>query len=377
MSGPVLVTGMAWSTALGVKLDEVWSRLLAGETGLREVPSEHPVRNLLAAAVPAPPADGTPAERQVALAADTAGRALDDAGLDGAADGVLLVAGTSYGAHLDDAGTTGLHDWAVATAARLGLARPPVSLSTACSSGADAVLVAAELIAAGFAERAVCGGADVLTVAKRLGHTALGTMSPTTLRAFDPRADGMLLGEGAGFLVLESAASAARRGVPAYAVVRGGGASNDAAGMTAPDPTGDSVLLAVRRSLAAAGARAEDVAVVNAHGSGTPLNDAVEACSFGRLWPGERRPTVFATKGALGHSLGATGAIEAIALVLALRDGQVPPVPGLADGPRAMPLPAPAGGPAPIGPGLGVSVTLGFGGFNTSLVLEAVPDDAG
>ncbi|HZB49112.1 MAG TPA: beta-ketoacyl synthase N-terminal-like domain-containing protein, partial [Mycobacteriales bacterium] len=286
----MVVTGMAWCTALGVKLDEVWSRLLAGDTGLREVPSAHPVRNLLAAAVDAPPAAREPARRQVALAADTVGRALDDAGLDAATSAALLVAGTSYGAHLDDAGTTGLHDWAVETADRAGLSRPPVSLSTACSSGSDAVLVAAELVAAGVAERAVCGGADVLTSAKRLGHTALGTMSPTTLRAFDPRADGMLLGEGAGFLVLESADSAARRRATAYAVVRGGGASNDAAGMTAPDASGDSVLLAVHRSLAAAGAAPADVAVVNAHGSGTPLNDAVESRSFARLWPGERRP---------------------------------------------------------------------------------------
>jgi len=371
----VFVTGMAWSTALGTKLDEVWSRLLAGETGLREAPSEHDLRNLLVAPVDWPPAELDHRERQVALAAETAARALDDAGLDGAGQGgVVAVVGTSYGAHLDDDGADGLHQWAVDAAARVGLTSAPVSVSTACSSGSDAILVGSHLITSGVADVCVCGGADILTPAKRLGHSALGTMSPTRLRAFDARADGTLLGEGAGFLVLENAASARRRGVGVYATLRGAGSANDAAGLTAPDPSGESVLLAVCRSLAAAGLRPADVAVVNAHGSGTPTNDAVEARSldraFGRsaeLHNGQR-PVVFATKGALGHSLGATGAIEAIALVLALRDRQVPAVPDLVQPREGVTVPVAAGGTCAIGPGVGLSITLGFGGFNTSLV---------
>lgn len=377
MNRAVLVTGMAWSTALGTKLDEVWSRLLSGESGIREVPSGHQLRNRLAAPIDFPPADWAPARRQVALAADTLTRALDDAGLTVESADPWLVAGTSYGAHLDDGDTSSLQRWAVDTAAAVGITRPPVSLSTACSSGSDAILVAAQLIESGATEVCVCGGADILTAAKRLGHTALGTMSPTLLRSFDQRCDGTLLGEGAGFLVLESAESAMRRGAGGYAVFRGGGASNDAAGMTAPDPSGDSVLLATHRSLADSGLGLDDVAVISAHGSGTPVNDAVEALSFTRLFPGERRPMVFATKGAFGHTLGATGAIEAIALVLALRDRRVPPVYGLADRPRSCPLPAPGRGPSGIDEGVGVSLTLGFGGFNTSLVFEGVPGDLG
>lgn len=372
MKPSVLVTGMAWATALGVKLDEVWDRLLAGESGVREVASELQLRNTLAAAVEHPPPEWEPARRQVALAVDTLARALDDAGLPDATD-PWLVAGTSYGAHLDDETIGGLHGWAEEAAAELGLTRPPVSLTTACSSGSDALLVGAQLIESGAVDVCVCGGADILTPAKRLGHTALGTMSPNLLRAFHPEGDGMLLGEGAAFVVLESAASAEARGAEAYAVLRGGGMSNDAAGLTAPDASGDSVLLAVHRSLAAAGLGLDDVAVVNAHGSGTPVNDAVEALSFGRLFPTPDRPTIFATKGAFGHTLGATGAIEAIALVLALRSGRVPPVYGLDTAPTALALPVPRGGPAAIGAGVGLSLTLGFGGFNTCLVLEGVP----
>jgi len=373
----VLVTGMAWDTALGDDLDGVWSRLLAGETGLREVPSAHRLRNLLAATVDDPPARWTPARRQISLGVRTVGRALQDAGIDGGPDEALLVLGTSYGAHLDDTRAGGLHDWAAAVADQLGFARPPVSVSTACSSGADAILVGGHLVAAGMAEVAVCGGVDILTTAKRLGHSALGTMSPTLLRAFDEAGDGTLLGEGAGIVVLEEAGRVERRRARAYAELLGGGSANDAVGMTAPDPSGAAVLLAVRRSLAAAGLTTDQVAVVNAHGTGTPVNDAVEAASFARLFPDADRPVLFATKGAFGHTLGATGAIEAIALVQALRHGKVPPVYGLDTVAPGLTLPVPQGAPVALGPGAGLSVTLGFGGFNTSLVFTGAADGLG
>ncbi|MEV4846354.1 beta-ketoacyl synthase N-terminal-like domain-containing protein [Micromonospora matsumotoense] len=371
-----MVTGAAWATALGTGLDEVWGHLLADRTGIRPVPSTHGLRNLLAAPVSCLDLDEEPARRQVALAGAVLRDALSHAKTPAATD-PLLVLGTSYGAHLDDGSTVDLSAWAVEVAARAGVRRPPVSLSTACSSGSDAVLVGAQLIEAGVTDICVCGGVDILTPAKRLGHSALGTMSPTLLRAFDERADGTLLGEGAGFLVLESEARARQRGAPVLGVFSGGGSSNDAAGMTAPDPTGDGVLLAAERALAAAGLKPDDVAVINAHGSGTPANDAVEALSLARLFSTGHRPVVFATKGALGHSLGATGAMEAIAVILALRDRRVPPVHGLAQVAGALPLPVPAGGPRPIGTGVGMSLTLGFGGFNTCLIFEEAAADVG
>ncbi|MFF5209655.1 beta-ketoacyl synthase N-terminal-like domain-containing protein [Streptosporangium sp. NPDC000396] len=364
----VCVTGMAWTTALGTGLPEVWDRLLAGEHGLRDLPSEHRLRNTWAAVVDDPPHVMEPGSRLRALARETLARALADAKLTEEADAFAVI-GTSFGAYLDD-DTAALHRWAGEVAAATGLRRAPVVLSTACSSGSDAIAVGADLIRSGAAPICVCGGVDVLTPAKRLGHTALGTMSSTRLRPFDRRADGTLLGEGAGFVVLEAEESMRRRGVFSHAVLRGTGAANDAAGMTAPDPSGDSVVLAVERALAEGGLATADIAVINAHGSGTPANDAVETRSFTRLFPGAHRPAVFATKPAFGHSLGATGALEAIALALALRHGCVPPVSGLEHVAEGFPLPLPVGGPLRIGPGAGLSLTLGFGGFNTCLVLS-------
>ncbi|WUI03655.1 hypothetical protein OHR68_18170 [Spirillospora sp. NBC_00431] len=384
----VCVTGMAWSTALGTGLSEVWHRLLDGESGIVEVPSRDRLRNRLAAPVIVPTAEQTAAARQGALAADTITRASADAGLvpfsrdpgpggDRLDDEPHVVMGTSFGAQLDD--DAPMDRWAAEVARELGMRRPPIVVSTACSSGSDAIAVGAALLRSGTARVCLCAGVDVLTPAKRLGHSALGTMSPTRLRAFDRRADGTLLGEGGACLVLETEESARCRGAVPYAVLHGAGTVNDGAGMTAPDPSGDSVVRAVRGSLTGTGFDVADVTVVNAHGSGTPANDAVETVSLARLFGGGHRPVVFATKGAFGHSLGATGAVEAIAVILALRRGWAPPVHGLRDVVDGFAPPLPAGRPAAVGKGLGLSLTLGFGGFITCLAFgawDAAGDDA-
>ncbi|WP_406207809.1 beta-ketoacyl-[acyl-carrier-protein] synthase family protein [Kitasatospora sp. NBC_01560] len=365
----VCITGMAWNTPLGDTLDGVWQRLLAGDSGVADTPSAHPVRTTLAATVPGLPQESAGA-RQTALAAGVLTGAFDAAGLDPAGPGVRVVLGTSFGPLLDEP-FEAADDWAVAAAGRAGHPHRPVSVSTACSAGADSVLLAAELVRAGWADACVAGGVDVLTPAKRLGHTALGTMSEDRLRAFDERHSGMLLGEGAAALVLERASSARARSAPVLAVLSGAGSANDATGLTAPDPSGESVVLAVRRCLAAAGRTPQEVAVLNAHATGTVVNDAVESTSLARLFGGaERAPLVFATKGALGHSLGATGAIEAVSVVLALRDGRVPAVHGLERPMAGFPLPLAVGGPTRFEGGLGASLTIGFGGFNTCLLFE-------
>jgi len=379
---PAAVTGMAWATGLGTGLAEVWERLLAGDSALRPTPAPFPVRNELAATVPDLPADTEPRKRQQALATRTVADALADAGLPADRPGLRLVFGTSYGPHLDsEPGPDGrfqpgsLHRWAADAAAELGAAHPPISVATACSAGADSMMVGLELIRSGQAEIAVCGGADVLTTGKRLGHSRLGTLSPTLLRAFDAGHDGTLLGDGAGFVVLEEPAAAARRGARVRGLLTGAGSSNDAAGLTAPEATGTVVAAAVGRALADAGRTPAEVAVVNAHGSGTPLNDEVEARGLGLVFGAVAAPpVVFATKGAFGHSLGATGALEAIAVLLALDDRRVPPVVGLRAPAADFPLPLAAGVPALVTGPVGLSLTLGFGGFNTCLVLEEAGD---
>ncbi|TDD61594.1 beta-ketoacyl-[acyl-carrier-protein] synthase family protein [Kribbella antibiotica] len=365
MTDRVLVTGMAWDTALGADLDTVWAALLAGASGIRPVPSSHKLRNSSAAVVDDLPLDGDHRARQQALGLRTLRAAIADAGLKLDDPRLQLVAGTSYGPDLD-APAESLAQWGEDLAAASGV--PTVTLSTACSAGSDAVQVGAALVADGTTDICVVGGVDILTPAKRLGHSALGTMSPTTLRAFDSARDGMLLGEGAAFLVLESTASASARSARVYGAVTGAGSANDAHGATAPDPSGDTVVRAIETALRMAGRDASEVAVLNAHGSGTPVNDDVEAQSFRRLF--SSGPVVFATKGAFGHTLGATGALEAVAVLLALRDQRAPAVVGLTDPLPDFPLRLPVGEPMAFSGSVGLSVTLGFGGFNTCLVLE-------
>ncbi|AOS61837.1 beta-ketoacyl synthase N-terminal-like domain-containing protein [Actinoalloteichus hymeniacidonis] len=366
----VLITGMAWSTALGSDLDQVWRALLAGTTGMIPVPSQHRLRNDHAAILSDLPMDLGPERRQHELGARALRAAVADAGLDLTDPGLQLVAGTSYGSHLD-VPPERLDRWGIGLAAESGMARRPLLVNTACSAASDAILLGAALIAEGELDRCVVGGADVLTPAKRLGHSALGTMSPHALRAFDADHDGTILGEGAAFLVLERAGSARARSARVRGRVAGAGSANDAAGPTAPDPDGDTIVQAVTAALSTAGRGIDEVVVVNAHGSGTPVNDEAESRGLARTFPGETGPIVFATKGNFGHTLGATGALEAIAVLLALRDRRVPPIPGLRTVSPEFPLPVPtAATPLPDTGEVGLSITLGFGGFTTCLALE-------
>ena len=368
MSTHVAVTGMGWTTPLGDDLDRVWTRLLAAETGLVPVPQRGRLRNALAAVVPGVEWERPAAERLRAIAVGALGRSLAAAGRTAADPEIQVVIGTSLGSFLDDdPPAANLHAWADDLCRELGFAAPPIVVSTTCSSGSDAILLGMELVRAGAARCCVCGGVDVASASKREAHSALGTMSPTLLRAFDVRHDGTLLGEGAGFLVLEAPETERRP----LAWLLGAGSANDATAMTAPDREGRVVGLAIQRSLAAAELAGEQIGVLNAHGSGTVLNDETECRAFGQVFRGHGRPVVFATKGNFGHSLGATGALEAIAVVLALRGQEAPPIAGLEQPVPECPLPLAQGTPVRFSARYGLSLTLGFGGFNTSLVFGA------
>lgn len=366
--GPrIAVTGMAWLTALGDDLESVWQALLEGRSGMRPVPYTGRLRNLLAA-----PAIGTeisPSARLVQMACKAIRKALANAHRESGDPEVRLILSTSLGAYLDEETSRApLSGWATDVARELGAAAPPVVISTACSAASDAILVGAEFIRSGAARCCVCGGADVLTPNKRLAHSALGTMSPTQLRAFDVRHDGTLLGEGAGFIVLEAEAP----GQSPYAILSGAGSANDASGMTVADISGRSAVYAMERSLADAELAPSAIGLINAHGSGTVMNDTTECNAFNALYSGAVRPLVFATKGNFGHTLGATGAIEAIALILAMREGRVPPIQNLEQPLPEFSLPLAISQPVSCTPRAGLSLTLGFGGFDTSLIFEAV-----
>lgn len=364
------IVGMGWTTPLGDGIDPVWERLLDGETGIRDVASDHDLRTLKAAPAPAVEDESDPGKRFRRLAIDAGRAALRDAGLDPRDQHVGLVLGTSLGERLDDATVfeRGLHGWAEDVGDVLGSPRElVVSLSTACSSGSDTISVAAQLLRSGLADLCLCGGVDIVTKAKRVAHSSLGTLASDMVRPFDREREGTLLGEGAALLALARPGLLPEGRVEARLL--GAGASNDAEGLTRPDPDGEAALKAVRRSLASAGVRPGAVDVVNAHGSGTPTNDGTESAVYTKVFGSEDPPVVFATKGAFGHTLGATGSIEAIATIKALQEGLVPPVAGLRE-PIDAPFAIPVDEPTAVEATTGLSLTLGFGGYDTSLVFE-------
>jgi len=362
----IVVTGMGWATALGSNMDRVWSRLLEGRSGIEELPSDLKLKNQKAAYI----ADPTPLSYKQKLLSltDTALlNTLNDSNFqDGKFQRKYLVIGTSLGYRLDsiDHFDESLDQWLADVAIPPGFT--PILLSTACSSGSDAILVGQELIRSGMADYCLCGGSDILGPSKRLAHTALGTMSATNLKAFDQGHDGTILGEGAGLVALEVEG---RAGVTPLARLRGCGSANDAAGLTAPDENGEGIRLAIERSLSDAGMRVPDIDLISAHGSGTFTNDRVESEALTNVFA-QTHPIVCATKGAFGHTLGATGALEAIALINSLHKGMVPPIANMT---RPMDLPRlrlSLGDPINNTISVGLSLTIGFGGFNTSLIFS-------
>lgn len=236
------------------------------------------------------------------------------------------------------------------------------------------------LLASGAADAVVVGGAE--SAASPLIAAAFrnaGALSPTgTSVPFDRDRDGFLLGEGAGVLVLETAEGAARRGAEVLGSVLGYGASSDAHHLTAPEPSGRSAATAVVRAMTAAGAEPGDLAYINAHGTGTLLNDQLESEAL-RSALGAALPAIpiSSSKAAIGHLLGAAGAVEAVATLQALRHATAPPTAGLREpderlGPldlvrTARPLPM----DRPDRALLGLSTSFGFGGHNAALVLAS------
>lgn len=258
----------------------------------------------------------------------------------------------------------------VASAVRA--AGPRLAPSTACSSGANAIAFALFWIRAGLADVVIAGGTDSLTRTTFTGFHSLQALSGEPCRPFDGKRQGLSLGEGAGIMVLESEAHAVARGAPPLAELAGAGLSCDASHTTAPHPEGRGAVQALRRALADAQVRPEDVDYVNAHGTGTPQNDMIETRALKSvLGEHARRVPVSSTKSIVGHLLGAAGAIEAVATLLAIEEQFVPPTLNWAEPDAECDLDyVPTRGHfAPVR--VAVSNSYGFGGNNTTLVLRA------
>ncbi|MEB8343397.1 beta-ketoacyl-[acyl-carrier-protein] synthase family protein [Streptomyces endophyticus] len=414
----VVVTGLGATTPLGGDAASTWEGMLAGRSGVRRLTQpwaeEVEVRIAAEAAVdPAtalcdPPSPGLDRTARFALVA--AREAWADAGFkepgEGCDDvdphrlGVVIATGVGGVSALltqyeifKQLGSAGVSPHALgmllpsSPSAAVGLdvgaragTHTPVS---ACASGAEAVGYALEMIRTGRADVVVAGGTEAAICSVNMA--AFGNMMAMSKRNDDPAGasrpydlgrDGFVMGEGAGVVVLESAAHAERRGARVHAEVLGQGLSADAHHITRPEPTGRGVVAALRNLLDATGLKPSEVCHANAHATSTPLGDVAELRALRQVFGDDAdHIAVSATKSMTGHLLGAAGGVETVATVLALRDRLAPPTINLdrpdpeataeadivGDEPRALP----AGGVA-------LNNSFGFGGHNVVLALRAV-----
>jgi 3-oxoacyl-[acyl-carrier-protein] synthase II len=268
---------------------------------------------------------------------------------------------------------------AAAVSMRYKLLGPCHGIVSACSGGADAIGAAKLMIESGMADAVITGGSEAaLTPLSNAAFTALDALSVKGIsRPFDKARDGFVMGEGAGILVLEAADAAEKRGAKVLGKLLGYGASADAYHLTAPDKTGGGPSRAMQGAMDDAGIGPEDVVYINAHGTSTKLNDAAETAAL-KIALGEERAhqiPVSSLKSSIGHLLGAAGAVEAVATVLALRDRIAPPTLGLEEPDEGLDLDYVPGSAKPLDidgkRAIALSSSFGFGGHNAVLCLEA------
>jgi len=394
----VAVTGMGVVCPLGSSVEAFTEGLLAGRSGIG------PIRIFDASTLPtriageaALPADVPLGDRKVAFALEAARQAMRSAG----APRRARDAGVSFGVGLelfsmDDLVASKRPGFALPAsaiarlsfmqtpsdicvhliAAEHGFAAPPLVHISACAAGTDALGFAYRLIASGRRRTMLAGGTDSminpLGVAGFCALSATSTRNDEPTRAsrpFDRTRDGFVMGEGAAALVLERLDDAQERGAEVLAEVRGYGSSLDAHGISEPHPEGRGAFQAMQRALADARLTPEDVDAVNAHGTGTPKNDAVETIALKRLFGGRRVP-IMATKSMIGHLVSAAGAAEAVAAIACMRRGMVHPTINLESPDPACDLDHVPHVARPHAQRHVLSTSYGFGGHNAAVVLS-------
>ena len=416
----VVVTGLGMVTPLGSGVEHTWSRLIAGDSGAG------PIRGFESADLPCriacqvPFGDGTngtfnpdaamdPKEQRkvdpfIVYAMAAADEAIADSGWvpvtedDRYATGVLIGSGIGGIGGIYDASVT-LHEKgprrispffipgriinlaAGQVSIKHGLKGPNHAVVTACSTGAHAIGDASRLIALGDADVMVAGGAESpvnrLSIAGFSACRALSTgfndAPERASRPYDKDRDGFVMGEGAGVVVLEEYEHAKARGAKIYAEIIGYGLSGDAYHITSPSPDGDGAFRCMTAAVKRAGIAPSQIDYINAHGTSTPAGDELELKAIERLL-GDDAPkaTMSSTKSAVGHLLGAAGAVEAIFSILTIRDGVIPPTlnldhPSVETGIDLVPHEAKR-----KRVDVALSNSFGFGGTNASLVMRRV-----
>jgi len=400
-----VVTGLGVATSLGCDLGAFWQALLAGTSGISEVgsfdtsayrvhrggeikdfdPRQH-LRRL----------DPARLGRASQLAVAAARAAFADAGLgnDGAGSPASERTGVAFGTtsgepreveRFDDhwveedleavgpefMGLYPNHVIAGHVAEELDLAGPNTMIPTACAAGNYAVAWAVEALRAGRAEAMLAGGADAFSRITYTGFARLGAIAPERCQPFDKNRQGMIPGEGAAVLVLESEERARQRGASIYAEVAGWGLSCDAHHMTAAHPEADGAARAMEDALVSAGVEPGVVSYVSAHGTGTPTNDRLETRALYRVFgPAARRIPVSSIKSMLGHTMGAASAIESVVCALAIRDGRVPPTLGFEEPDPDCDLDVVPNTARELRVEVAMNNAYAFGGNNASVVLR-------
>ncbi|KAA3611767.1 MAG: beta-ketoacyl-[acyl-carrier-protein] synthase family protein [Planctomycetota bacterium] len=409
MTRKVAVTGLGILSPLGVGLPAHRKRLLQGKAAIGELTlfDSRAHRTHLAGEVPADPRwekawSGNPRlSRSDRFALFAAEEALQMAGLGGQKLGpeVGVFLGSSTGGMLEGEAVfakllatpsgpvsvarlgSHLHSAPAEAVAREFKVRGPIETNaTACSAASLAIMAALEALRAGECQIALAGGADALCQMTYGGFNALRLVDSAPCRPFRADREGLSLGEGAGLMVLESGDSAEARGVPILAWLSGAAASCDAHHMTAPDEQGRGPSSAIQKALEDAGRSPAELALINAHGTGTPKNDEAESLAL-RLALGPdvlAEVPIFALKAYIGHLLGACGGVEAVATVLALQEGRLYPLPGKEEPDPALGLRFARGKAEALGTQpAALSLNLAFGGANTALVFEVVANKEG
>jgi 3-oxoacyl-[acyl-carrier-protein] synthase II len=406
----VVVTGIGLRTPAGHDVETFWSTLVAGRSTAAPIEnfdaSEHPVK--YACEVKGFDAQAhfgfkearrldRAAQLGVAAASDAVAEAFGDggfagSGVDPARAGVLGGTGIGGLRTLEEQielyvekGPTRVSPLLVpmmmanATAGLIGIEHgmtgPNLCIATACAAGANAIGEAARIVREGSADVMVAGGTEAvatpvaLAAFWRMGALSSNADPASASRPFDVDRDGFVMGEGAAFLVLEEREAALARGASILGEVLGYGRTCDAFHITAPADGGIGAENCMTLALDDAGLSPADVSHVNAHGMSTPLNDAAEAAAIAKVFGAGAVP-VTSTKGVTGHLIGAAGAVEAVASLLALRHGQVPPTANHASA-GDLEVDVVAGSARSVEPKPVVSNSFGFGGHNATLVLGA------
>jgi 3-oxoacyl-[acyl-carrier-protein] synthase II len=401
----VVVTGVGVKTPFGQTVDDLWDGLLSGRSTARPITLFDPSEHSVGFACEVPDFDPVPyvgpkevrrtdraALLGVTAAADAVAAATEAApfGADPLRCGVVAGSGIGGIRTLEDQvvgyarkGPSKVGPFLVpmmmsnATAAliaiRHGFTGPNTSVSTACATGAHAIGEGARLVREGMADVVVCGGTEScitpVTIAAfaRMGALSRNPEPERASRPFDRDRDGFVMGEGAGFVVLEPYEAAVARGAPILGEVAGYGMTCDAHHITAPVEDGSGAAAAIEMALADAGLPASSIGHVNAHGTSTPHNDSAEAAAVAKVF-GPGAVPVTSNKGAIGHLIGAAGAVEAIVALLSADRGVVPPTANHEG--TDLPVDVVAGEPREIGRAPAVSTSFAFGGHNVALVLK-------